>query len=440
MFEALSSPKVNAGSGPRPSPVGERLKQGHNAQRIIFLNRFFFPDNSATSQILGDLAFHLSYCGYNVRVITSRQRYDDPHAGLPETESIGGVRINRVATTRFGRSASLGRGFDYLSFCGSVWRLVLASAQPGDILVAKTDPPLLCLPAMLAAKRRSLRLVNWLQDLYPEVAMRLGVPLMGGPVGRGLLDLRDAALHAAEANVVVGEDMAEILRERGIASDRVHVIPNWCDDEDVLPVRHLDNPLRGEWGLEHRFVVGYSGNLGRAHEFDTALGAAEHLRDSRTIVFLFIGGGNKLDELARRSKERRLEHLFRFLPYQERSALKYSLGVADLHWISLKPELEGLIVPSKFYGIAAAGRPMIAVTAKDGEIARLVRRHECGIIVEPGDGKAFGDALLRLSADPDRIAHMGSRARAMLDEHFSRRQAFERWHSLLERVVPPMQQ
>jgi colanic acid biosynthesis glycosyl transferase WcaI len=436
MTEALSLPEV----GPRSRPIEAGPKRGRSAPRIIFLNRFFFPDHSATSQMLGDLAFHLAEYGNDVRVITSRQRYDDPHAGLPETEAIDGVHIDRLATTRFGRSALLGRGFDYLSFYGLVWRRVLASAQPGDILVAKTDPPLLCLPALRAAKRRRLRLVNWLQDLYPEVAMRLGVPLLGGPAGRALLALRDAALRAAAANVVVGEGMAEILRARGIAAERIQVIPNWGDDEEVLPVEHRDNPLRHAWGLTNRFVVGYSGNLGRAHEFATVLKAAEQLRDDPAIVFLFIGGGNKLDALASQVRERGLDPLFRFLPYQERATLSHSLGVADLHWISLKPELEGLIVPSKFYGIAAAGRPIIAVTARDGEIARLVRRHECGIVVEPGDGKALGEALRRLMTEPDRLAAMGARARAMLDEHFSRRQAFARWRSLLESVASSVQQ
>ena len=111
--------------------------------RIIFLNRFFFPDHSATSQILTDLAFHLAGCGIDVRVVTSQQRYDDPNAYLPETESIGRVAIYRISTTRFGRSALIGRGFDYLSFYSSACRSVLAWAKPGDVLVAKTDPPLL---------------------------------------------------------------------------------------------------------------------------------------------------------------------------------------------------------------------------------------------------------------------------------------------------------
>ncbi|HZK88890.1 MAG TPA: glycosyltransferase family 4 protein [Stellaceae bacterium] len=406
----------------------------HRPKRIIFLNRFFFPDHSATSQMLSDLAFHLAATGQAVHVLTSQQRYDDPRARLPESDFVHGVAINRLATTRFGRSSLLGRGFDYLSFYRSVWRMVLAVAQTGDILVAKTDPPLLCIPAMQVAKRRGLRLVNWLQDLYPEIATELGVPFIKGPVAKGLLHLRDTALRSAAANVVVGDRMGEIVRARGISADRVHVIPNWCDDEEIRPVPLIDNALRREWGLQDRFVVGYSGNLGRGHEFETVLVAAEHLRGEENITFLFIGGGNRLIELARLVAERGLDHLFRFVPYQDRKILKLSLGVPDVHWISLKPELEGLIVPSKFYGIAAAGRPVITVTAPNGELARLVLRHGCGIVVEPGAGEIMAARVRDLAQDRSRVVDMGLRARAMLDAQFTRRHAFERWHALLEGI------
>ena len=398
------------------------------------MNRFFFPDHSATSQILTDLAFHLAGGETQVRVVTSRQRYDDPNAYLPEAESIGGVAIHRISTTRFGRSVLIGRGFDYLSFYSSAFRSVLAWAKPGDVLVAKTDPPLLSLAAMHAAKRRGLHLVNWLQDLYPEVAAALGVPIVKGPLGRGLLQLRDASLRAADVNVVVGERMAEIVRKRGIAPERIRVIPNWCDDEEIQPIAPLDNSLRREWGLGDRFVVGYSGNLGRGHEFETVLAAAERLRGDRRLCFLFIGGGQKFPELTHSVRERGLDHLFRFLPYQDRRVLRLSLGAPDVHLISLRPELEGLIVPSKLYGIAAAGRPIIAVAASDGEIAGLVRRHDCGIVVEPGEGELLADALRCLGTDTGRLAEMGHRARAMLDAHFTRRRAFKCWQSLVEEV------
>jgi len=402
------------------------------APQIIFVNRFFYPDHSATSQMLTDLAFHRATAGRPVRVITSRQRYDDPQAGLSEQETMNGVAINRVSTTRFGRSALIGRGFDYLSFYVSVWRSILALATPGAILVAKTDPPLLCIPALYAVRQRGLRLVNWLQDLYPEVATKLGVPIARGPVAPALLRLRDISLRAASANVVVGERMAELVRARGVDPTRVHVIPNWCDDDEIRPVANADNPLRREWGLNGRFVVGYSGNLGRGHEFETILGAAEHLRHEPHIVFLFIGGGRKLDEFVSEVHKRNLAGAFRFLPYQERAGLKHSLSVPDVHWISLRPELEGLIVPSKFYGIAAAGRPVIAITASDGEIARLVRRHRCGIVVEPGASQILANHLRHLSADVGAVTGMGYRARTMLDHHFTRQQAFAAWDRVLD--------
>jgi len=402
-------------------------------KRIIFANRYFFPDHSATSQILGDLAFHLAGRGNAVHVITSRQRYDDPGARLPETETIAGVTVHRVATTRFGRSALAGRAVDYLSFYAAVRRSILAIAKPGDILVAKTDPPLLGIVAMHAGRKRSLHLVNWLQDLYPEVAVQLGLPLSGGLVGRGLARLRDASLKAADANVVVGSRMADRIRQRGIAPDRIHVIANWCADDEIRPVARSDNPLRREWGLEQQFVVGYSGNLGRAHEFDTVLAAAERVGDEGT-VFLMIGGGAKFEELARRVKERRLTHRFRFVSYQERPLLKYSLSVPDVHWLSLKPELEGLIVPSKFYGIAAAGRPIVAITAPDGEIARLVQAHDCGIVIAPGDAAGLAAALTGLGGNASERLAIGVRARNMLDAHFTRRQALTRWESLLTAI------
>jgi colanic acid biosynthesis glycosyl transferase WcaI len=112
----------------------------------------------------------------------------------------------------------------------------------------------------------------------------------------------------------------------------------------------------------------------------------------------------------------------------------YSLSVPDVHWISLRPEVKGLVVPSKFYGIACAGRPVIAITARNGEIAWLVEQHGCGLVIEPGRAETLAEALTLLAADDARTAAMGARARAILDAHFTRRQAFERWRPLLDRV------
>src|SRR5687768_11454721 len=148
------------------------------ARQIIFVNRFFHPDHSATAQILSDLAFDLARRNHRVVVIASRLIYDDPSRRLPAREVIGGVQVRRVATTGFGRASLLGRGADLASFYLSAGAALLAVARPGDLVVAKTDPPLLSVVAAPPVSLRRARLINWLQDVYPEVAGVLGSRLV----------------------------------------------------------------------------------------------------------------------------------------------------------------------------------------------------------------------------------------------------------------------
>jgi glycosyltransferase involved in cell wall biosynthesis len=401
--------------------------------RVWFLNRFFWPDCSATSQIVSDLAFHLAASGREVGVIASRGLYDDPNAALPARETRDGVTIHRIVRPRFGRAKLVGRAVDYLAmyrgFAAALWRL----AAPGDVVVAKTDPPLLSCVAAPIARAKRLALVNWLQDLYPEVAIALGLTALK-PAAALLRAARDASLRASVDNVAIGETMARRLIAAGVAPERVSVIPNWSDDAAVRPIARDANPLRAAWGLKDKFVLGYSGNLGRAHEYGTLLAAAALLKDEADLVFLFIGGGRLIEDLRREAERRGLADRFRFRPYQPAEALAQSLSLSDAHWISLRPELEGLIVPSKFYGVAAAGRPTIAVSAPDGEIGALVERYDCGVCVPPGDGAGLAAAIRGLMRDPERTAAMGANARATLESRFSRKRAFALWEAVLARA------
>src|SRR5581483_1707270 len=242
-------------SGPGHGPMGRcgaaGARAGHPAAlifafralsferslRLIFLNRFFHPDHSATSQMLSDLAFALAEQGNAVCVITSRQRYDAPADTLPPKEVLDGVCVHRVWSTRFGRVALVGRAIDYLTFYLSaawcLWRL----ARTGDTVVAKTDPPMLSVTALPVCRLRGARLVNWLQDIFPETAEALGV---GGPVARVpyrlMRWLRNGSLRAADMNVVLGERMANRVAALGVRSECIRIIPNWADGGAVAPV------------------------------------------------------------------------------------------------------------------------------------------------------------------------------------------------------------
>ena len=398
--------------------------------RLVFVNRFFYPDHSATAQILADVARHLASSPERVMVITSRLLYDDPETKLPATEAWGNVEIVRVWTTRFGRSNLVGRAIDYLSFYVSATLSVLKRAGRGDVVIAKTDPPLLSVPIGFAARVKSANLINWLQDLYPDIAEKLGIGIASGLSGKVLRWLRNRSFRRAQMNVVIGECMAEHLGREGIAAERLHIIHNFVDDDAIRPVEIKTNPLRERWGFSpDDFIIGYSGNLGRAHDLDTILDAATALENQPQIKFLFVGGGHLRARLEAEAERRGLKNLI-LKPYQPREQLPLSLGVADLHWASLLPELEGLILPSKIYGIAASGRPVIMIGSPHGDVGRLLERHGFGVTIKPGDVMGLSDVILELSRAPETLHGMSLAAREFTENYASRRLVLDRWTAL----------
>lgn len=397
--------------------------------KVVFVNRYFFPDHSATSQLLSDLAFALAARERAVFVVTSRQTYDNPNARLASAETIEGVRVLRVWTSSFGRGTLIGRAVDYLTFYTSaawhLWRLLTL----GDVVVAKTDPPLISVVAAVIVRLRGASLVNWLQDVFPEVAA-VDLNVFKGRVGRFMAGLRDWSLSVADWNVVIGRSMAVYLESRGISKARIAVIANWADGEAIVPIAADQNPLRGDWGLAGKFVVGYSGNMGQVHEFGTILDAAELLQDDPRVAFVFIGGGKWRDWIEQEARRRGLRN-FAFKPYQPRQRLAKSLSVPDVHLISLRPAFEGLIVPSKFYGIAAAGRPIIFVGDPHGEIGQLLRDCSCGVSVRQGDGRGLALAIREFHDNVVLRNRIGCNGRQAFEQRWNKTISYEAWWRVL---------
>ena len=280
------------------------MRSANNCKRVVLLNRFFFPDRSPTSVLLSDLAFALGQRDFDVTVITSRLRYDDREAELPANEAVRGVDIRRVWSFRSGRDHLVERSLEYLSFYLSagfcLWRL----ARRGDVIVAKTDPPLLSVLAGIIARLRGAQLINWLQDLFPEVAERLGVA--GAPARPLFMFCGSCAirsLRSATTNVVLGQRDGEDVGARGDCIASVSRSFQTGRMETLIkPVALETNELRTRWNLRpDDIVVAYVGNFGRVHDFDTIIEAIS-LHQERAklapadniihnIVFLLVGGG-----------------------------------------------------------------------------------------------------------------------------------------------------
>lgn len=403
--------------------------------KVVFVNRYFFPDQSASSQMLSDLSFGLAQRGFSIHVICSRQLYDNARAALPPLEAIDGVTVHRGWTTRFGRDRLVGRALDYISFyLSSAW-ILAKILKRGDTAVAKTDPPLISIVAMAAAKAKGAHLVNWLQDIFPEVASRLGNNPLPRVIDRLVCKLRDTTLRVADVNVVLGGRMRDFLERRGISAAKIRIIENWAHGSVDAPSAAADSALRARLGLAEKFVVGYSGNLGRAHDFDTLLNAAGLLSGDSDIVFLMIGGGVGMLALQQAVDRRGLRN-FLFLPYQPRDLLSDSMAAADVHWLTLLPALEGLIVPSKLYGILASARPVIFVGAADGEVTRLIGPANAGVGVAVGDARELERLIAELKIDGGRRDSMGQNGYRLYCDRFTPQRALARWTEILDCLGP----
>jgi glycosyltransferase involved in cell wall biosynthesis len=403
--------------------------------RVVFVNRYFYPDQSATSRMLTDLAFRLAARGFRICVVTSRQLYENPRASLPPFEQLDGVTIHRVETAQRGRSTLLGRALDYCSFHVAAGLRLLKLTRRGDVVVAKTDPPLISIVVCGVARLRGAVLVNWLQDLFPEVASVLTPGILPAWVVRLLTWARNHSLRCASMNVVLADRMRHRLLDVGIRDSRIRIIANWADTAAVVPQDTRFSRTRIRHGLGDRFVVGYSGNLGRAHEFDTLVGAARLLRNQPRFAFLITGSGAKADELRESIRAEGIESFY-FQGYQPAELLSDSLAAADVHFVSLLSALEGLIVPSKVYGILAAGRPTVFVGDPAGDVASLLTTHDCGVAVAVGDSERLAADLSVLSASPERLSAMGLKAREAAVSRFTSEHAVAAWVGFLGDIAP----
>ena len=399
-------------------------------QKVIFVNRFFYPDHSATSQLLTDLVTKLKLEGKEIHIVTSRMKYDDETVVLKDFEVWQQVYIHRCWSSRFGRSVLIGRSVDYITFYVTSFITLLRLTAKNDIVVAKTDPPLISVTCAIVVKLKSAVLINWIQDLFPEVAKDLGIKLFNGFLYIIIKAVRNWSLKVARFNVVLGKIMAEKINKEINRSDTTVIIPNWVIGREMKPVHRSGNLYRDEWGVGDKFVIGYSGNLGRAHDYKTILNAAIELKENSEIIFIFIGGGAGYDILKRESDKLNLPNIT-FKPYQPSDHLSQSLSVADVHLISLEPTLEGLIVPSKLYGILSVGRTIIFLGDTDGEIARELKEGRCGYTARIENHKNLVSIIRYLYNNKDECDEFSANARALYENKFSVEKSISGWHRVL---------
>ncbi|MFA5786461.1 MAG: glycosyltransferase family 4 protein [Actinomycetota bacterium] len=403
-------------------------------QRILFVNQYFPPDSASTGNLLGEMCEDLVERGHEVHVVAGLPSYNSTERRsrrLITRERWHGVRVTRTFSTTFARASTAGRLANYFTFLTSALLGCLRLPRP-DVVVAMTDPPVVGVVAWVAARIRHVPMVLWCQDVFPEAWVVLGW-LRPGPVTDWLGSISRFVLRRSASVIAIGDDMRERLVAKGVPRARVFVVPNWSDSSCVFPTD--GEAFRSAWGLNGSLLLMHSGNVGLSQALDSIVDAMAMLTPDQ-VQLAIVGDGAGKAAIEERVRAKGLSNV-RFLPYQAKESLAESLSAADVHLVSRKRGLAGYVVPSKVYGIMAAGRPFIAAVDSDSEVAQIIRRHDCGVLVEPENPTALANAVRELAADPERMQELGRRGREALVGHYDRPLAVARFEALLRETVIP---
>lgn len=352
--------------------------------RLWVISELYYPEETSTGYFLTKIAEGLAD-RFDVQVVCSRPTYSERHVAVAWREDRRGTTIHRMRSTRFDKDSAVGRVMNLISFTLVAFAFCLIRIFPGDRVLIVTNPPVLPPLIGMVARWRRARGILLVHDVYPEVLVATGHARAGGVVDRLLARITRWTYRLYADVVVLGRDMEDVARPKVAGTrTRLHVIPNWGDADEIVPIPRDTNPFRHDHDLDHRAVVQFSGNLGRTHDVESVLDAAAALTAETGLVFCFVGYGGKSALINRRRGEGGLSNT-RFLPRQPRAMLGPMLASADAAVIAFVDHMYGVSVPSRMYNIMAAGVPIIAMAHPGSELARVVAEEDCGWVIGAAD-------------------------------------------------------
>jgi colanic acid biosynthesis glycosyl transferase WcaI len=389
----------------------------------------FFNTYEPVTTFYRDLVPYLASAGNQVEIVISQAEY---RPGRNLSRSLGHlerVMISKMSSWGMSPDHSMKKAVVIAAY--ALHAALHSLLGPGvDRNVFLTQPPLFTLWGYVLSKIRRQSYYCVVMDIYPHVLVGYGVLQEESPVTKILSYLSSLALRKADGVIAIGRCMVDRLRSMGVHPDTIHFIPNWMDERVVYPIDRNENKLRRKWGLEDKFVLLYSGNMGVSHYFDDVLAVAEQLKREKDIVFVFIGDGVRLNEIKDEVRRRHLANVM-LKPFQDINMLAHSLSVGDLHLVTLRENFTGLVVPSKSYGILAAGRAILYQGRQDGEIARMILEEDVGSVVQCGNVDLLRNNILKYAYNRDWREKQGHKARELVESKYSRQQALKRYAEVL---------
>lgn len=386
--------------------------------RLSVVTQFFPPDYAATGQLIEELVKQLGQQGVDVKVFTGQPGYAFQTSTAPNYEQQGLVKIKRSRASQLWPKRIRGKAVNGVLFAVRAMLHLIKNCRRRNLVLITTAPPFLPIVGYLAHLLFGMSYICLLYDLYPDIAIELGVVSNQHWLTRFWRSLNCLVWKNAEGIIVLSPAMKQRVANScpGVAH-KISVIHSWADSNSIVPIEKSENWFAWKHNLVKPFTVLYSGNLGRCHDINTMLEAAYLLRNE-PIQFVCIGNGAKRETLIEKAKQLGLNN-FLFLPYQDKEVLPYSLTACDLSLISVSPGMESLVAPSKLYSALSAGRPIAVVCPKRTYLNHLIADANCGATFENGNAKGLADFIRLLHQDREMSDQLGKAGRQYLQTHFT---------------------
>ena len=398
--------------------------------RVWILSELYYPEESATGYYVTKIAEALA-ASHDVGVLCAQPTYQARGTKAPVEEVRNHVYVRRCAATALNKDVLTFRIINLLTITASIFFNAVRRIGEGDIALVVTNPPTLPFVALLACKLRRAKLILRVEDVYPEALIAAGIVRPGSVLVRTLNALHRLLYRKVDRVLVLGRDMMQLVKSKlGDGVGNISIITNWADKDVIVPNERSCNPLLKRLGLMDKFVVQYSGNMGRTHDLEGLLECARLLLPVAGIHFLFIGTGAKELWLKKTTHRLGLTNVS-ILPPQPRADLTIFLNACDIAAISFVKGMTGVSVPSRMYNILAAGKPILAVASGESEIARVIEENHVGWVVQPGSAESIARAVQDAAANHSMLFEMSQRARALALDEYSQPQIIQKFEELL---------
>ena len=401
--------------------------------RVVILNQYYAPDVASSGHLLFELAEEIAALGADTSVITCRPSYGPPESWqkCPRKETKNGVKTLRMNATRFSKDSIIGRLVNIVSFMVPLTLFHVLPRRKGKVFLYTTNPPFLGFVGGFSSFVFRHNYVVLLHDAYPEIAVWLGKIKKNGFIDRFWQWCNKFMYNRAKRVIVLSEAAKELVANNyGTDRDRIHIIPNWADPNDLMPKPKSESDFAKKHDLVKPFTVLYSGNLGLYYEFEMILeGAKQLLGENFKLVITGAGGGKT--KIAEAIKEKNLTNTI-LLGYTPQEEFNDALNCCDALIVTIATGIDGISFPSKLYTCLSVGRPIIAFSTPKSELRPIIEENDIGVWLDISDADGFVSYVRKMIANPEEAKEAGKRARKLLETKYTLEKSGKAYFDVLE--------